>query len=68
MGTWGREATDASIDRDDALRAARPVVPSTSTSPRRCACCRQWGVGPDVCRDCGETWTPAPLVGLDPVR
>ena len=68
-GTWGRDAVEASIDRDDAAHAAQAARPSTSTVPRRCATCRQWGAGTGgFCASCGDVWSPLALVGLPPMR
>lgn len=65
FGTWGREAMQASIDRDDAARAARPVEPSTSIVAQRCSTCGHWGMSTTVfCGNCRVPWEPAPLRGL----
>ncbi len=52
IGSWSREDVEKTIDREDALRAARPVVPSSSQTLTRCPHCRAWG-RLDVCGTCG---------------
>ena len=69
-GRWSAEALDASIDREDAMRQARPVQPSTSRVPQRCAACQEWSTadGLGFCVKCRGPFRPAALVGLAPVR
>lgn len=69
-GAWGRELLEASRDREDQLRAARPVVPSSSRIPSRCNACREWSSddGAGLCVKCRCPWEAASLIGLAPVR
>lgn len=69
-GRWSAEALEASIDREDAMRQARPVQPSTSRIPQRCAACREWSTADALgrCEKCRGPYQAAPLVGLATVR
>ncbi len=68
----GTAAWEASIDRDDALRAAQPPRPSSSDPLRRCATCGQWPVMDKQkrCRATGSphVYVPAPIVGQPIIR
>ncbi|MBX9857417.1 MAG: DNA repair protein RadA [Gemmatimonadaceae bacterium] len=69
-GGWGFAAEQAALDREDALRAARPVRPSTSRVPHRCTTCREWTTPTPAgrCPVCGDWWEAAEAVGLPVVR
>ena len=69
-GAWGIAALEASLDREDALRASRPATPSTSRVPHRCATCREWTAPTPAgrCPVCGDWWEAAAAVGLPVVR
>ena len=69
-GRWSAEALEASIDREDAMRQARPVRPSTSIIPCRCAACQEWSTADELgrCVKCRGPWPAAAMVGLAPVR
>lgn len=65
---WNREQIERSFERDAELRAQRPVVPSTSRVPSRCATCRQWAARDalGLCLVCGAPFVAQPLV-MSPV-
>ena len=67
---WGYEAEQRMMDREDELRAARPNMPSSSVTPRRCATCHEWSRPDDrgECVKCGAPYMAAALDGLPIVR
>lgn len=69
-GSWSVAALEASLDREDAIRASRPVRPSTSQVPHRCTTCREWTAPTPAgrCPVCGDWWEGVELVGLERVR
>lgn len=66
--SWGHEAQQRVLDREDAARIARVPAPSTSAPVARCMTCHQWGTGASACRQCGAPWEGQPSIGLAPVR
>lgn len=64
----GHAASLAADLRDDARKAAEPVRPSTSTSPRRCSFCNSWReIRSGRCTHCRQPFVAKPLVGLKAV-
>lgn|GEM_PF-3876040 len=65
---FGREPLERAVDREDAARATRLVVASSSNTPRRCAACGHWQrADATTCRGCRVPFSPQALRGLDRV-
>jgi hypothetical protein len=70
VSPWSWEEEQRMLDREEAMRLARPVRPSLSVVPKRCTTCREWSSADDRgdCLKCGAPYAAAPLDGLPIVR
>ena len=64
-GQWTGVALAASYEREEAIRAQRIALPSTSITPARCSTCGHWNTKENWnCTDCGLPFVAREEVGL----